>query len=115
MKLGDIVNRLVIDIRKLTAYALDPDNPVGRHKALIFERRLGFTKANYVQLQQQIERLALGAGAQLQRTDQYGQHYRVDLAVTGMAGQQEIIRTGWLVAPGRQEAHLITAFVLRKR
>jgi filamentous hemagglutinin len=29
MKLGDIVTRLVIDPRKLTECALNPDNPVG--------------------------------------------------------------------------------------
>lgn len=36
MKLGDIVNRIVIDSRKLTNYALNPDNPVGAGKAVIW-------------------------------------------------------------------------------
>jgi len=35
MKLGDIVSRLVIDPRKLTEYALNPDNPVGADKAIV--------------------------------------------------------------------------------
>ena len=30
MKLGDIVSRVVIDPRKLTEYALDPESPWGR-------------------------------------------------------------------------------------
>ena len=38
MKLGDIVSRVVIDTRKLTEYALNPDNPVGANKALMFQR-----------------------------------------------------------------------------
>ena len=58
MKLGEIVNRIVIDSRKLTEYALDLASPFGRHKALVFERRLGFSKRNAVSLQQQIEALA---------------------------------------------------------
>lgn len=74
MKLRDIVKRVVIDTRKLTDYALDADNPIGRHKARIFERTLGFTKSNYAGLLQQIEQHALDAEADLQRTDQYGQH-----------------------------------------
>ena len=46
MKFAEIVIRIVIDSRKLIEYILDFDNPLGRHKALVFERRLGFTKAN---------------------------------------------------------------------
>ena len=75
MKLHEIVSRLVIDPRKLTAYALDPENPLGRHKALVFERRLGFSKVNEAALRQQIETLAPNVEAVLQRTDRYGQHY----------------------------------------
>jgi len=44
MKLGEVVKRVIINHRKLTDYALDPDNPTGRHKALIFERRLGLPR-----------------------------------------------------------------------
>ncbi len=114
MKLGDVVRSLTIDGRKLTEYALNPENPIGRHKALVFEQRLGFTKANSGQLRQQIETHALQAEAFLQRTDQYGQHYRVDLEVVGAIGQHEIIRTGWVIPPESDTAQLVTAYVLRK-
>ncbi len=46
MKLGDVVNRIVIDPRKLTEYALNPDNPRGADKAVMFEHHLGFTRDN---------------------------------------------------------------------
>jgi hypothetical protein len=114
MKLGEIVSRLVIDSRKFTEYALDPDNPLGRHKALVFEKRLGFSKSNAASLQQQIETLAPNNEAVLQRTDQYGRHYRVDIQVTGPVGQRAFVRTGWIVAPGSDTAHLVTCYVLRK-
>lgn len=55
MKLADIVNRVVIDPHKLTDYAPDSNNPVGRHKALIFERHLGFTRHNYESLLQLVD------------------------------------------------------------
>ncbi|MEQ8970097.1 MAG: hypothetical protein RIE73_06830 [Coleofasciculus sp. C1-SOL-03] len=47
MKWKAIVNRLAIDPRKLTEYDLNPDNPVGKDKAIVFQNRLGFSKDNY--------------------------------------------------------------------
>jgi hypothetical protein len=114
MRLRDIVRRVVVDACKLTDYALDPGNPIGRYKAEVFERRLGFTRSNYASLLQQIESRALDADAHLRRTDQHRRHYRVDLQVTGTEGQQEIVRTGWLVAPGSNEARLVTLYVRRR-
>jgi len=113
MRLRDIVHRVVVDARKLTDYALDPENPIGRHKATVFEHCLGFTRDNYVLLLQQVESRVLDTDAHLQRTDQHGQHYRVDVEVTGTEGQQEIVQTGWLVARGSDEARLVTLYVRR--
>jgi len=114
MKLGEIAKRIAIDPRKLTEYALDSENPLGRHKALIFAKQLGFSKVNAASLQQQIETLATNTEAVLQRTDQYGRHYRVDIAVSGATGQQVLVRTGWTVAPGSDTVHFVTCYVLRK-
>jgi len=38
MKLREIVTRIIIDSRKLTDYALNLENPVGRDKAVMFQR-----------------------------------------------------------------------------
>jgi len=54
MKLRDLVSRIDIDPRKLINYALDPENPVGAHKALIFQQQLGYTQDNYALLLKQI-------------------------------------------------------------
>lgn len=63
MKLGDIVSRVVIDSRKLTDYALNPDNPVGADKAVIFQRLLSFNLDNYQLLLLQISTQALNGDA----------------------------------------------------
>ena len=55
MRFGDLVLRLVIDRRKLIAYALDPKSPKGQHKAILFQRRLGYNLGNYESLLEQIE------------------------------------------------------------
>jgi hypothetical protein len=66
MKLGEIISQLVINPRKLTAYALNPDRPKGADKAIMFQRHLGFTKDNYLLLLEQISAQALETEAILQ-------------------------------------------------
>ncbi len=38
MKLGELVDEIVIDPRKLTDYALDPENPKGKDKAWLTDK-----------------------------------------------------------------------------
>ncbi len=115
MKLGDIVNRVVIDKRKLTEYALNPDNPVGADKAVMFQQHLGFTKDNYAALLEQISATALETEAIVGRADEHGQRYQVDLEIIGVEERQrEVVRTGWIVEPNSEVARLVTLYV-RKR
>ncbi|OPX24936.1 MAG: hypothetical protein DRP97_06280 [Candidatus Latescibacterota bacterium] len=111
MKLSDIVHCVVIDPRKLTHYALDPDAPWGRHKAMVFKRSLGFTQANYADLLIQIEKKALESEAFFHSVDKFGRRYTVDLFICGTGGQNAIVRTAWLVPPGADEAYLVTLYV----
>ncbi len=85
MKLGDFVSRIVIDRRKLTEYALNPDNPNGADKAVMFQRHLSYNQDNYELLLQQITEQALNAEAVLGRNDEHGQRYQVDLEIIGVA------------------------------
>lgn len=111
MKLGDIVDHVSIDPHKLTKYALNPEHPLGRHKAYVFERILGFTIHNYEVLLKQIERNVLFEESHQRRTDAYGNHYTVDLEVMGPEGQSATVRTGWIVSPNSDEARLTTLYV----
>jgi len=112
VKLADIVNRVVIDPRKLiNNYALDPDAPWGRHKAAVFKGLLGFTRENYSDLLAQIEAKALGSKATFHSEDEFGRRYTVDLSIQGTEGRQAIVRTGWLVPPDGEEARLVTLYV----
>ncbi|MCB8986093.1 MAG: hypothetical protein H6659_19850 [Ardenticatenaceae bacterium] len=73
---------------------------------------MGYTSANYNDLVQQIANNAPETEATLQRTDQFGQHFRVDLVVKGTQGQTAVIRTGWLVKTNEKTAQLTTVYVL---
>ena len=116
MKLGDITAEITIDSRKLTEYALNPDNPKGADKAVMFERHLGFTKDNYQLLLDKIKATVFDAEAILQKTDIHGQRYRVDLKITGVQlGQQETVRTAWIIEPNKNVARLITLYVRKRK
>lgn len=115
MKLKDLVDEILIEPRKFTDYVLSPINPQGQHKALMFQKHLGYTKDNYQSLLAQIQAKALEAEAIPQQIDQYGQRYQVDLEVQGsQPHQREIVRTGWIIPPEANYARLLTAYVRRQ-
>jgi hypothetical protein len=113
MKLRDIADRVTLDQRKLTDYALNPHNERGQHKARVFEQVLGLTLENYTALLRLLESQALNGPAEIIREDRFGRHVRVDIEVTGLTGQVAVIRTGWLIPPDSREALLVTLFVRR--
>jgi len=48
--------------------------------------------------------------------DEYGQRYQVDISIAGVEiGQQEIVRTGWIVKPNENIARLVTAHIRRRK
>lgn len=114
MKLSDIAERVVVDSRKLTHYALDVKSPLGKHKALVFENTLGFTIENYADLLHQLETKSLNAEAMFHSEDKHGKRYTVDISVDGTEGRQAIVRTGWFVPTGTNEAHLVTLYIKRR-
>jgi hypothetical protein len=115
MKLREVIDEVIIDPRKLTDYALDPDNPKGKDKAVMFQRHLGFVKDNYQILLDQIYDLVLDADAIPQNEDQFGMRYRIDLQIQGIEAEQiEIVRTGWLVPPNSKQARLTTLYITRR-
>jgi filamentous hemagglutinin len=115
MQLRELVDEVLIDPRKLTDYALDPDNPKGRDKAVMFQRHLGYTKDNYQLLLDQIYERVLDAEAIPQNEDRYGIRYQIDLEIQGIdATQIEIVRTGWIIAPGSNQARLTTLYISKR-
>jgi len=94
MKLGDIVQQVRIDSRKFIEYALNPQHPRGSHKAWLFKKLLGYTKANYAFLEKQIENQVLNGEAIAGKLDQRGQRYTVDIVIQGTEGQTAVVRTG---------------------
>ena len=115
MKLRELVDEIFIDPRKLTNYALDPENPKGKNKALMFAQHLSYTKNNYQLLLEQIDQQVLDAEAIAQNQDQYGTRYQIDLDIQGIeAGQIETVRTAWLIPNNSKQARLVTIYIKRQ-
>lgn len=114
MKLRDVVTQVIVNPRKLTHYALDPDSPYGKHKAILFETVLGFTKDNYASLLAQLETKSLQTDVVYHSEDHFGKRYRVDVLVEGTQGQQATVRTGWVVPSQSDKAYLATLYVIKK-
>lgn len=114
MKFSDIVEKLFIDQRKLTEYALNAASTEGRHKAIVFERILGFTLENYQALVYQLESKCLNAEITIRDENKYGRRYQVDVLIDGANGAQVTVRTGWIVAAASTAAQLTTLYVLRR-
>jgi hypothetical protein len=114
MNLSDVVSQIEIDPRKLTEYALNPDNPIGADKAIVFQRVLGYNRDNYQLLLEQIQSQAMTAEAIPKSEDQHGQRYQVDLEVVGTENQRAIVRSGWIVQPETDLARLVTLYVKRQ-
>lgn len=114
VKLRELASRVVIDPRKLTEYALNPDAARGRHKALVFQRTLGYTPENYQHLLRQIETQAPDVEVHFHSQDEFGCRYTADLQIEGPASQRAIVRTGWFVPEGEDEVRLATLWVKGK-
>ena len=114
---GTLVNAALarIDPLKLARYVLDPDHPRGRHKALVFDRVLGFHRSNAEDLATAIREGVQTAAARRDTAMRYGPEYVVDLVLRGPTGREATVRTRWMFREGEGFPSLITAFVRRKR
>ena len=116
MKLRDVVSHIFIDPRKLTTYALSLESLRGRDKAILFQTYLGFTQENYQLLLEQVQAKVMDSEAIPVDLDEYGQRYRVDVPIIGVEpGQQEIVRTGWIVKSGEEGLARLTTLYIRRQ
>lgn len=102
-------NRAIIDVRKLTEYALNPSHPVGGNKAKVF-KQIGFTLENAADLLEQIRKGVMEVTPIAGKVDQFGARFTLDIPVVSAAGGG-VVRTGWIFKPGSMTPELTTLFV----
>ncbi|MBK9215478.1 MAG: hypothetical protein IPM59_07735 [Chloracidobacterium sp.] len=104
-----------VDIRKLTEYCLNPDDPRGRHKARVFASALGITVADADELREKLLDIARTTeSAVTGENDAYGQRFVVDFEWTTAAGTASV-RSTWIVLTDEDFPRLTTCYVLKRR
>ncbi len=105
-------DRAIVDLAKLRDYCLNLLHPRGRHKARVFEARLGLTATNAEMLRRALlDAVASHENATLGHADEFGQRYVVDSEMDGPRGSG-IIRSSWIIRTGEDFPRLATCYVL---
>ncbi len=112
MKLPNAENA-VVDIAKLRDYCLNPNHPKGKHKARIFQDKLGIARTDAERLQLLILDAVLTADAKEREPSPYGRRFIVDFQIKveqGFVISFAAVRSAWIVRSGEDFPRLTTCF-----
>ncbi|MBM3512783.1 MAG: hypothetical protein FJX59_03605 [Alphaproteobacteria bacterium] len=103
---------IYFDVAKLRDYCLCSSHPRGRHKARVFQSRLGFVANDAKRLRQFLLEAARRDDADFVplATDAYGDRYTLDAVISGPSGTG-IVRSTWIVLTGQRVLRFVTCFV----
>lgn len=89
---------------------MNPDHPVGKHKAKMFRKRLGITKNDSLILRQKIIQALHLSDATEAGTDSYGSRYRCEINIE-INNHRETIVTIGIVRTGEVYPSLVTCYL----
>ena len=101
----------VVDIRKLTDYALDLNNEVGKHKARVFASALNLTRKDAPILRAALLEAVGTIEATIGKFDEYGQRYTVDFEFE-WEKKSAIIRSAWIIDTNSETPRLTTCLII---
>lgn len=104
-------DRAVVDLRKLSAYCLSIAHPVGKHKAIVSRNVLGLTENESENLRNALLQAAVREEAIFQRTDRYGDRFKIEFEMTTTVGKAKI-RSARIVDHGTDFARLTSCYVV---
>jgi hypothetical protein len=100
----------VVEDTKLLDYVLNPEHPIGRHHAVLFERLLGITQVNYALLKEQLLRAASSVDIDVGQRGPFGEKFEMRFPVSGPLGTRRALAV-WMWEPGPGRPRLITCYV----
>jgi len=95
---------------KLAGYALNPEHPVGKHKAAVFESVLGMTAKDANELEIAILKAVKENEAKPTRLDEYGQRYEVEFDFE-RNGRKVVILTSWILETNETVPRLASCYI----
>lgn len=117
MKLPSAENA-VVDIEKLRDYSLNPNHPKGKHKARVFQEKLGYDRQDAELLRHLILEAILTEEAVEHEPTQYGRRFIVDFGIERWAGIiqfKALVRTAWIIRNEEDFPRLTTCYSPRRR
>ncbi|MEU4791436.1 WXG100 family type VII secretion target [Micromonospora tulbaghiae] len=96
-----------IDTRKITAYAMNPEHPVGKNKYRVINAATGLGADDAATVEQQIREGVRNGTPIAGKADQYGRRWSVDLPLTGPSGTI-LVRTAWILDADASAPRLVT-------
>lgn len=97
-------------MEKLTEYVLNPEHPVGKHKAFVFEALLGITASEAWFLQEKILEAVQTAEAVLLREDKFGTRYRIEFNLE-RNGRTAVVVAGWILEKHSDSPRLTSCYI----
>lgn len=101
----------VVDLRKLTAYALDPDHERGKEKARLFKATLDLEARDAPRLREALLDAALTVDAVERGSDRFGTRYMIEFEMV-WKGKVALVRSVWFMRAGENFPRLVSCFPL---
>ncbi|WP_254876877.1 WXG100 family type VII secretion target [Verrucosispora sp. NA02020] len=96
-----------IDPKKITAYAMNPDHPVGKNKYRVINSATGLGPDDSESILRQVRDGVRAGSPLLGKSDQFGERWSVDLPLSGPKGTI-IVRTAWILESGTSTPRMVT-------
>ncbi|HBB86232.1 MAG TPA: hypothetical protein DC047_01290 [Blastocatellia bacterium] len=103
-------HKAVVEIRKLRNYSLNPNHPVGKHKARVFKAALGITLNNADWLRERALEMALSNDARQGAASVFGDKYVID-SMLEFTGISAMVRFSWIIESGTDFPRLTSCYV----
>ncbi|RCX22949.1 minor capsid protein 2 [Fontibacillus phaseoli] len=96
---------------KLAGYALNPAHIVGKNKAVVFEKVLGYNVNNWMDLRDDILRNLPNYESVEKGRNNFGSKFEVVMPLTGPSGRTADVTTGWQIDEGTDFPRLVTIMI----
>lgn len=103
--------KAVLPVEKFTRYALNPDHPSGKDKAIAFQKALGYNINNADELISNIYKSLSRYPAKIKAETPYGQPFEVVMRLEGPNGKTARVKTGWIILKGEKIPKLTSAYI----
>ena len=106
-------DKIIIDVRKLRDYLLNPAHPEGATKAQYLSE-MGYTQDNFHILEVDLRNQHLTCDEQPGKVSNYGVKYEIVAPLVGPNGKKRLIRSVWMIRKKEAFARLFTLIPEKK-